>query len=291
MPASEISKVKPNFWYAIISVALVLFLLGFFGMLLLHTNALIRFYKEQLPITIELKNNAEAGIIADLQQKLSRSTIIKNGSIRMVSKEEGLTMMNETNKIGTELANLGLENPLYNVIVFHVQANYLQPDSLRNLRLRIKKNDAVQDVYYADGVVETISHNIRNIGYLSLGVASIFILIAISLIHQTIRLALYSNRFLIKTMELVGASWDFISRPYLHQGIKNGFYSALIAIVGLLLLLWWLQKELPDLRQLQNTGGILVLCLFLILLGIGITTLSTYIVIHKYLKMKSEDMY
>jgi cell division transport system permease protein len=291
MSVSEISKVKPNFWYAIISVALVLFLLGFFGMLLLHTSALIQFYKEQLPITIELKNNVDAAVITDLQQKLSRSTIVKAGSIRMITKEEGLQMMNETNKIGTELANLGLENPLYNVIVFHVQANYLQPDSLRNLRLRIKKNDAVQDVYYADGVVETISKNIRNIGYMSLGVASIFILIAISLIHQTIRLALYSNRFLIKTMELVGASWDFISRPYLRQGIKNGFYSALIAIAALLLLLWWLQKELPDLKQLQNTGGMLALCLFLILLGIGITTLSTYIVIHKYLKMKSEDMY
>lgn len=291
MPASEISKVKPNFWYAIISVALVLFLLGFFGMLVLHGNALIRFYKEQLPITIELKNSASASIIADLQEKLKLSPITKSGSVRYVSKEDGLKMMNETNHVGTELANLGLENPLYNVIVFHVKANYLQPDSLRNLRMYIKQNEVVQDVYYADGIVATISHNIRDIGLLSLGVASIFILIAISLIHQTIRLALYANRFLIKTMELVGASWSFISRPYLRQGIQNGFFSALIAISGLLILLGWLQKDLPELKQLQNTSGIILLCLFLIVLGIGITTGSTYIVVSKYLKMREDEMY
>jgi cell division transport system permease protein len=119
----------------------------------------------------------------------------------------------------------------------------------------------------------------------------ILIFAAITLIHNTIRLAMFSNRFLIKSQELVGASWEFISRPYIQRGLLNGLWSAVLAILALLAMVWWLQKLIPELQQLEDPNGLVLVIFGLIVLGVLISGLSTWFVVHKFLRMRLDDLY
>ena len=167
----------------------------------------------------------------------------------------------------------------------------MNPVLLSQIKKNFKARDYVNDIYYQEGLVEIIVNNIKKIGWFALGFSLLFLIVAITLIHNTIRLALYSNRFLIKNMELVGASWGFISRPYITRSVIHGIISALLAIIGLILLLLLLQKEFVDLKTIQNIPHTLLLFTTLLLLGILISSTSTWLVIHKYLKLRLDDLY
>jgi len=168
----------------------------------------------------------------------------------------------------------------------------MQADSLNNIRTALKvQYPFVSDVFYQESVVENVGSNIRRIGFFLLGIGIFLILVATALIHNTIRLALYANRFLIKNMELVGASWEFISKPYLIRSVLHGFLSGLLAVAFLILAIFWSEQQLPDLRAMRNIPGFITLFSGLIVLGILITLSSTYYVVRKYLKMRVDDLY
>ena len=152
-------------------------------------------------------------------------------------------------------------------------------------------NPVISDVFYQEGLIDNIESNIKKIGYISLIIGILFIFVAITLIHNTIKLALHSNRFLIKNMELIGASWGFISRPYLVRSVKNGFWSALIAIGLLIGLLVFIQLDFLNPGDFQYPLELSVLFGGLIVLGILISSLSTFYVVNKYLKMRMDDLY
>jgi len=282
-------KTKPNYFYAIISVALVLFLLGFFGLLLLQANSFVKLFKEQVNLIIELEEGTSDNAVEQLTTFLEKKPFLKPASIQFISKEEGATMLRE--EFGEDFLKLDLPNPLYDVVTFNVKAAYLQQDSLQMIRSEVMRHTYVSDMFYQESLVDDIIQNLEKIGYIALGVGLFFIVIAVALIHNTIRLALYANRFLIKNMELVGASWSFISRPYLLRSVKHGLLSAGIAIAVLTGLLWWANSEFQELRTLDNTVSIVILFIVLALSGILISTLSTYYVVHRYLKMRMDDLY
>lgn len=282
-------RARPNYFYAILSVALVLFLLGLFGLIAIQANRLVTLFKERLTVLLELQEGTETEAITRLQQRLEGSYFVKPASVTFVSREEAAQDMAKS--FGEDFLKLDLPNPFYDIITFNLQAEYVQTDSLRRIRTRLQQEPAVTGVYYQETLVEEIGGNVNRIGLISLVAGLFFIVVAVTLIHNTIRLALYANRFIIRNMELVGASWEFISRPYLIRALRHGLLSAAIAIGALILLLSWAQNRLPELEQVQDLTGFVLLFVALIILGVFINMASTYYVVRKYLRMREDDLY
>ncbi|MBK7410871.1 MAG: hypothetical protein IPJ40_24100 [Saprospirales bacterium] len=281
---------QPNYGRSIVSVALVLFLLGFFGMVVLQARQLVAMLKEEINLIVEINDIATLEEKTALQTHLESSAFLKPESLRYISKEEGIQLLRDD--FGEDFLEAGLPNPLHDVYVFNVKAQFMHPDSMTSIRTGLMKNwYSVSDVYYQQGLIETLAKNLRRIGWVSLGISLFFIFVAFVLIHNTIRLALYSNRFIIKTQELVGASWEFISKPFLRRSVWNGVFSGLLGIALLNVLLWGAQQEIPELKELHDWPSILFLFGILIAIGVLITWSSTYYVVNKYLKMRVDDLY
>ena len=282
-------RTKPNYFYAIISVALVLFILGFFALTALHGRKLVTLFKEKVDIWIELKpgtTEAEVpGIIAAIRQQ----PFVKKETVTFITREQAMADMKK--ELGEN--SLLVDNPdlLRDVIRFNVRAESLDSDSLLAWRETLRRDSLIADLYFEAANTGNVGKNIQNLGLIALGLGILLIFAAVTLIHNTIRLALYSNRFLIKNQELVGASWSFISRPYIRKGLLNGLLSAAFAIVALMASLWWLYGLVPEFRQLQDVNGVLAVFVGLVALGVLISGLSTYFVVNKFLRMRVDDLY
>lgn len=267
----------------------MLFILGFFGLTVSHTRKLVALFKERVDIWLELKPEtpkSEADrIISDIQAK----PFIKKGSVAFITKEEAAADMKAD--LGDENIPKDVPDLLRDVVRFNVQADYLDSDALENWRQELRGDTCIADLYLDAANTANVGKNIETIGWISLALGFLLLFAAITLIHNTIRLALYANRFVIKNQELVGASWAFISKPYIQRGLLNGFLSALIAIAGLLLCLWWGQHLLPDLKDLQDWPTTIGILIGLIILGVLLSGLSTWYVVNKFLRMRIDDLY
>lgn len=281
---------KPNYFYTIVSVTLVLLLLGLFGLLVLVGQQLINSLKEQVEIIVELKEDTPPAGVDSLKMALAASEYVKERSARFVSREEGAAMMQE--EFGEDFLKLDMANPLYDVIIFNVKSDWMTDDSLANIRESLRQLPMVGDVYYQESVAGAIAANLRKASLFVLVAGIFFIVVAVALILNTIRLALYANRFIIKNMELVGASWGFISRPYLLKSIRHGLLCGFLAIgilaVGLYLLIY---NNGKGLEALLLWPGIAAIFGSLLVLGILIEFFSTYYVVNKYLRMRVDDLY
>jgi cell division transport system permease protein len=286
---TAISRRNANFLYSIIGVALVLFLLGLFGLVIIQGQKIVKQFKEKVNLLVEFKPEIKQSQIDLTIKKLKSSHFTKEGSITFTSKEEAADILRED--FGEDFIKLGFNNPLYDVVTFNTRAEYMFSDSLAKIRTELLNVPYISDVFYQEGLVDNIAGNVKKIGYLSLIIGILFIFVAITLIHNTIKLALYSNRFLIKNMELIGASWGFISKPYLIRSVKNGFWSALIAIVLLVGLMIFIQLDYSALNDFHDPIELMLLFAGLIILGILISSLSTFYVVNKYLKMRLDDLY
>lgn len=282
------AKTKPNYFYSIISVALVLFLIGFFAVIVLFAQKLIGHSKENINIMVEIKRETPQKRIAALKQFIENQPYVRKGTVAFIDKETAASSMKE--ELG-DFKKYGFQNPFYDVINFNMNADQLNPTTLLAMKSELTSKNIVSDVYYQEGLVVNIEKNVMKAGYFILGLGALFLLVAVTLIHNTIKLALYANRFLIKNMQLVGASWSFISRPYLWKSIKNGFWSAFIASFSIFSLVYIAQLDLVDLRALRISNGLLFLIIGLFAIGILITFLSTYFVVNKYLQMRVDDLY
>ncbi|MCB0706303.1 MAG: permease-like cell division protein FtsX [Saprospiraceae bacterium] len=282
-------KSKPNYFYAIGSVAMVLFVLGLFGMFILQSRQLVDYFKEKINVMIELKDATDSEQIEQLQAQLQKAPYLKAGSMKYISKEDALDLLRED--FGEEFMKLNLPNPLHDILLFNVNSDYMRTDSLDLIRSVWRLEPTVSDVYYQEQVVDLLENNLRRISWMALGFGVFFLFIAFVLIHNTIRLALYANRMLIKNMELAGASWAFISRPFIWKSVRLGAWSSIIAIAMLTAILFWLQEKFPDLRELQDWSLISILFGGLLLFGIAINIGSTYFTVNKYLKMRIDEVY
>ncbi len=281
---------KPNYFYSIVSVTLVLLLLGLFGLLVLMGQQLINSLKEKVEIIVELKEDTQPAGIDSLKMLLGEGIFVKENSIRFVSKEEGATMMQD--EFGEDFLKLEMANPLYDVFIFNVKSAWMENDSLAQIRQNIMEYGMVNDVYYQQSVAGSIAENLKKASVFALVAGVFFIIVAVALILNTIRLALYSNRFLIKNMELVGASWGFISKPYLAKSIRHGLLSGLLAVAILTILIYLIfYNNAPDMQELLFWPGIAVIFGSLLILGILIEFGSTYFVVNKYLRMRVDDLY
>lgn len=283
-----VSKTRPNYFYAIVCVALVLFLFGLFALMAFYANQMIQYSKENINILVEIKDESTEAETNNLYKFLNHQPFIKEESIVFTSKEEAAKEMED--ELG-DFSKFGFQNPFRDVLHFNVSAKFMKQENLTRIKDKLMTHKSVYNVYFQEAAVLAIERNIRKVGLIMLGLGALFLFVAITLIHNTIRLALYANRFLIKNMQLVGASWNFISRPYLWKSIQNGFWSSLLAIAGLILVIFLVNFDLPMPQDTNMIWSLSVILIGLILAGILISFTSTYYVVNKYLKMRVDDLY
>ncbi len=286
-PATYRSKV--NYASVILSMALVLFMLGLFGYALLYGRQLAVALQESINIVVELKEYADKPAADSLAAALRASAFVKTGSVNFISKEEAARSMKED--LGEDFAQLGLTNPYYDLITFNVPAAYMHPDSLQWIRDAVREQAGVNDVFYQQNTAEIVVANVKKAAWAALITAVFFIFAAATLIHNTVRLALFANRFLIKNMELVGATWGFISRPYLLRAAWHGLWSGIIAAGALWAVHAALAAGLPQWRELSHPEVFAAMAAAVALLGILVNVASTYLVVRKYLRLRVDDLF
>lgn len=283
------SRTKPTYIYAIVSVAMVLFMVGFFALTVLHGHKLVALFKEKVDVWLELRADTPQEDIARIIQEVRSQPFVKAETVTYITREQAAAIMRED--LGDQSLMEDIPNLMRDIVRFNVQAQFFQEDSLREWRAELKQDSLVAELYVEAANTGNIGRNIENIGWLTLALGFLLIFAAVTLIHNTIRLALYANRFLIKNQELVGASWSFISRPFIRRGIFNGLWSALLAIAMLIGFLNWAQNRMPELEKLEDLNALLAIFIGLIALGVLISGLSTYLVVNKFLRMRVDDLY
>jgi cell division transport system permease protein len=282
-------RTRPNYLYAIASVALVLFVLGFFALMALHGQKLVTLFKEKVDLWLELKPGLAEEDVARIVANVRQQSFVKKESVTFITREQAAATMRED--LGDDSMLEDMPDLMRDVVRFNVKAEYLDDQRLSEWREILRQDTLVSDLYFEASNTNNVGDNIRSLGIITLALGVFLIFAAIALIHNTIRLALYSNRFIIKNQELVGASWEFISRPYIKRGVINGLLSALLAIIALGITLWWLHQIMPDLQQLQDMNAVVLVFSGLALLGVLISGLSTWWVVNKFLRMRLDDLY
>jgi len=271
----------------VVSMILVLYMLGLFGLVLLHAKKLSNYVKENIGLTLMLNENVKQADIQLFQKTLDATEYVK--STKFISKENAAKDLQK--ELGEDFVGFLGYNPLSSSLELKVKANYANNDSLAKINSKLKQNKIITEVFYQKSLVDAINDNLKKISFFLLGFSSLLLIIAIALINNTIRLSVYSKRFLIKTMQLIGATQRFIRKPFMIKGIMQGVIGAIIAIVLLILTIGFAQKQLPELIDLQDIDLFLTLFVFVILLGIFLSWVSTYFAVRKYLKIKTDNLY
>ncbi len=285
---SALKRSKPNYIYSIVGVAIVLFIMGIMGWLFLNLQSIGDSFKEDIRISVYVRT-ADKNIVGKIQQFIASQPYAKN--VEYINKEKAKAIWNKENN--EDWAKILEANPLPESIDFFAKADYVNTDSLTKITAAIESafSKDVADIQYPKSLVTNLNERATKIGVIFLVMSIILCIIVIISIDNTIRLAMYSNRFLIKTMQMVGATRNFISKPLLIRALLNGLISAFIAIFLLFGLIEWATTQFPQIGMLQGISNSLILFGGLILLGVGISVFSTYRSVLKYLKMKLDELY
>lgn len=280
-------KVKTNYVSTIISISLVLFMLGLLGLVVLNAKQISDHVKQNIGFSLYLNDNVTADEVTKIQEKISAKPYTNR--IKHVTKEEAIEILTED--IGENPIDLLGYIPLLESIDVYLNADYTEADSINWIKKELKSIKKVKEITYQENLVSLINDNAKKISLVLLGFTVLLLIVVTALINNTIRLAIYSKRFLIKTMQLVGATGGFIRRPFIARGVLNGVLSALIAIILLLGVLYWFSINIPELMELQNFNDYLILFSSVIVLGILISWISTSLAVRKFLRMQSGDLY
>jgi cell division transport system permease protein len=282
-------KLTGSYITSVVSIALVLFTIGLFGIIILNANKLSDLIKENFGFEIILKDGVrEAGII-QLQKLLDANPHVK--STYYITKEEATKRLSED--LGEDFIQwLGEdENPLLPTIEVRFRAEWGNSDSLAMIEQKLLQNTDVKEVYYQKSLVDLINQNIRRIALVLFVFVILLLTIAIALINNTIRLSVYAKRFLIRSMQLVGATEGFIRRPFVITGIVQGLIGAVFASLLLSLMLYVGLQSIPEMAQLQDYTLLGILFAFLLLLGMLLTGVSTFFALRKFLRSSTDKLF
>ena len=280
-------RLLTGYFSVIISISFVLFFVGVLGLFLLNTKNIASHFKEQIVMTIYLKDNAKDIEITQLQKKIQINSATKK--VRFTPKEEAAELY--AIDIGEDFIEFLGYNPLLNSMDIYFNAAFVNTISLTKIKREFEINDFVNEVVYDQPLVTLLDENIRKITYVLLISTGLFILIALLLINSSVRLSIYSKRFIIKTMQLVGATKSFIRRPFIWIHLRLGILSSLIALSGLTILLFEINKRFPELNMMQHSSELSVVFGSVLLLGIGITGISAFFATQRYLNLKTDAIY
>ncbi|MFV0541443.1 MAG: cell division protein FtsX [Aestuariibaculum sp.] len=276
-----------SYFSVVLSIALVLFLLGLLGLLVLNAKKVSDHFKEQVVVTIYLKDSAKDVEIKQLEKSLAMADYVK--STEYVSKEQAAEFMKAEN--GEDFMDFVGYNPLQNAIDVYLKADFVTNDHLENIAEEATSKNFVDEVSYDNDLINLMNNNVKKISFWILLISGIFTLIAVLLINSSIRLSVYSNRFTIKTMQMVGATKRFIRRPFVMRSIRLGIIGAIIALTGMGIVLYYINKTFPELNLLSTPILITALFVGVFVLGIIITWLSTHFATQRFLNLKTDALY
>lgn len=271
----------------IISISLVLFMLGLLGLIVLHAQKLSDYVKENIGFSVIIKEDVKEPGIIEFQKKLDIEPFVK--STEYITRERAAKELTE--ELGEDFVGFLGYNPLLASIDIRLKADYANNDSLAMLEKKLLAKPVVKEVFYHKSLVELVNQNIRRISLVILAFTAVLLLISIALINNTIRLSVYSKRFIIRSMQLVGATQAFIRKPFLLKSLLNGLISAVIAILLLGVVLYFSRQALPELVDLQDIDMILSLFGIVTALGLIITGLSTLFAVRKFLRISHDRLY
>ncbi len=280
-------KSKPLYLNVVLVIAMVLFLLGFLGFVLLNAHNLSTYLKENIAVNLILKDNAKEVDIQQLKKIIETKDYVK--SIAYISKEDAAKSFSE--EFDEEfLETLGY-NPLFPSFDIRLNAKYSNTDSLTKIKSALLNQPLIEEVEYQEAIVQLINKNIRTLGIVVLAITGLLLLISLTLIDSTIKLSMYSNRFIIRSMQLVGATRWFITKPFDTRSIVIGFVSTILAIAALTGLIYWLQKQIAIIDIKSQMPLIGIIFIFMLIIGVLISWLSTHRAVLKYLKSRLDDLY
>jgi len=276
-----------SYFSVVLSIALVLFLLGLLGMLVLNAKKVADHFKEQVVMTIYLKDSAKDVEIKQLEKSLVMSDYVK--STEYVSKEQAAEFMKSRN--GEDFMDFVGYNPLQNSIDVHLKADYVTSEQLEEISQEALTKNFVDEVNYDNDLVRLMNNNVKKISFWILVLSAIFTLIAVLLINSSIRLSVYSKRFTIKTMQMVGATKQFIRRPFVWKSVRLGIIGAVLALIGMAVVLHYVNKTFPELQLLNSPVLITMLFAVVFALGIVITWISTHMATQRFLNLNTDQLY
>jgi cell division transport system permease protein len=276
-----------SYFTTTLSISLILFLFGLLGLLLINARRVSDYVMENIGVTLILKDDARDVDVMKLQKKLEATDFIK--STRFVDKATAATELKA--ELGEDFVDFLGYNPLLSSIDVKVFAAYANPDSLAVLEKKFLAFPEVKEVYYQRDLVKQLHANVSKISFILLGISLLMFVIFTALINNTIRLSIYSKRFIINTMQLVGATRSFIRQPFIAKGVLYGIYGAIIACFMFLLIFISYQKELKAFMDFQDQSSLALLVGGLFALGILISGTATFFAVNKFLRLKFDQLF
>ena len=280
-------KLISSYISVVISIALVLFLLGCLGLLVINSKKVADHFKEQVVMTIYLNDTAKEVEVNQLKKSLAMAEYSKEATY--VSKEEAAELMKA--ETGEDFMDFVGYNPLKNSIDVYLKADFVTTEKLSEISESLSTKSFIEEIRYDNDLVELMNDNVKKISFWVLIISGLFTLIAVLLINSSIRLAVYSKRFIIKTMQMVGATKSFIRRPFVWKSVQLGIIGAIVALVGMAAVLYYLDITFPELELLRNTVMIVGLFVGVFVLGVIITWISTFIATQRFLNLKTDQLY
>lgn len=281
-------RLRSSYLTTIVSITLVLFMLGLLGFLILNAKKVSNHVKENIGLSIIINDDIKESDIIKIQKGLDREIYIKE--TEYISKEAAAKSLQAD--LGEDFISFLGYNPLEPSIEARVKADWANSDSLAKIKKELlASNSAIKEIQYQETLVQSINDNIAKISLIIIGFSVLLLVVSLSLINNTIRLSVYSHRFIIRSMQLVGATESFIRKPFIRKGIVQGIISALIADVLIFGMLTILQKEIPELVSFKEIETIGILFLLVIIVGIVITWISNYFAVRKYLRINIDNLY
>lgn len=271
----------------IISLSLVLFMLGALGLLIINANKLSTHFKENVGFQIYLKDTATSAQTDLLIQELNSAGFTK--SVNLINKEQAAEKLKAD--LGEDFVAFLGSNPLLNSLEVKLNADYANTDTLQAIEKTLLQKPFIKEVVYQKVMINKLNKNTRAVAFFILIFSSALLIVAIALINNTIRLSIYSQRFLIRTMYLVGATRSFISKPFIFKGFRQGVIAGIIAGIMLAGFLVLSTRFIPDLLQLQDENVLLILFIGIILVGVIISAFSAFLAVLRYLHLKTSDLY
>ena len=281
-------KRRPPYVSTVLATALVLTLVGLYGLGLLQGRELVRELRESTKVVVEVRPGTSEAARAVLDDFLAEQPYVKPGSLLFLSREEGAARLRE--EFGEAFLDFELDNPLYDVYTFNVPERFVDADAISALREEIDEQPAALASYVQEDMVRTLTQRVGALAWVGLGLGAVLLLGVVFLVLNTTRLALLAKATLIKNMELVGASWGFISRPFLRRGALLGTLGGLLAVCFTLALAAFAKTYLPGVWQYVPASQYFLLAAGLVLGGLLLNFLATFYVVRRTLRLRDDDL-
>ncbi|AEW86591.1 FtsX-like permease family protein [Flavobacterium columnare] len=276
-----------SYFSVVLSVGLVLFMLGLLALFIVNAKKLSNDFKEGITMTVFFKDDAKDTTLTKYGEMLKEAKFAKD--YIFISKDQAAKEHEKT--LGENFTEFLGMNPLKNSFDIHLRADYVENDSVAKIERKLRENPLVADIFYDKQLVKMVNENVKKASMWILIISGFLTVVAVLLINSSLRLSIYANRFIIKTMQMVGATKSFIRKPFIVRSVKLGMIGAGVAIIGLLGALFYIDTIWPTLGVFNDMFSIVSILLIVFGIGVLITWLSTYFATQRFLNLRTDDLY